>query len=150
MKPILKIIEPLFFHLNNKNLDEIHNELELVDFTLNYLNALNNKEKTTIRENPCMIKQGFFFGNEFSGIYGDLSNNFENDFAIIFGFRLESDLLYDVVLFELYNEEKNQIKIFLRKNLQNNYELYTLDGDKEKSTKIIIYPKKLIYSHYYL
>ena len=48
----------------------------------------------------------------------------------------------DVVIFQLYNEENNQIKIFLRKNLQNNYELYVLDGDKEKSTKIIIYTKK--------
>jgi hypothetical protein len=150
MKPMLKLIEPLFFHLNNKNLDEIYNELELVDFTLNYLNALNNKEKTTLRENPCMIKQGFYLGNKLSGIYGDIYNNFENDFVIFFGFRLESDLLNDILIFQLYNEEKNQIKIFLRKNLQNNYELYALDGDKEKSTKIIIYPKKIIYYHFYL
>ena len=70
-------------------MDEIYKELELVDFTLNYLNALNNKEKTTLRENPCMIKQGFYLGNKLSGIYGDIYNNFENDFVIFFGFRLE-------------------------------------------------------------
>ena len=60
MKPILKLIEPLLLNLNNKNLDEFLNELELADFPLDYLNALNKKEKLMHRANPYIIKNGFY------------------------------------------------------------------------------------------
>ena len=142
MKPILKLIEPLLLNLNNKNLEEFLNELELADFPLDYLNALNKKEKLMHRANPYIIKNGFYFENKLGGIYGDINNNFENDFVILFSFRLVSDQLSKIVIFELYNEEKTQIKFFLTKDLKNKYELVAVDGDKEKSTRINIYPDR--------
>ena len=137
MKPTLKLLEPLFFNLNNKNIDEIQNELEIIDFSLNYINALNNKEKLILLKDSCMIKQGFYLANKKSVIYGDI-NNLEHDFLILFGFRLESDDLYDVSLFEIYREEKSQIKIYLRKDIYNKYELQIEDEKGVNSSKVNI------------
>ena len=142
MKIILKLTEPLLLNLNNKNLDEIKNEFSLSEFILNYIDVLNNKEKEILKPNNCMLKQGFYFGNKLGTISGDINNNFENDFIILFGFRLEIDEFDNIILFELYNEEKNQIKFCLNKNMNNNYELIAVDGDKEIGTKIYINNKK--------
>ena len=143
MKSILKFTEPLLLNLNKKNLDEIHNELDLSDFILNYINALNNKEKEIFKSNSYILKEGIYFGNKKDAyLCGDINNNFENDFLILFSFRLDSDDLENVVIFELYNEEKTELKIFLNKNLKNNYEMYAKDGETESTTKIIIYPRK--------
>ena len=137
MKPTLKLLEPLFFNLNNKHIDEIQNELEIIDFTLNYISALNNKEKEILLKDSCMLKQGFYLGNEKSIIYGDI-NNLEHDFLILFGFRLESENLYDVSLFEIYREEKKQIKIYIRKDINNRYELQIEDEKGVNSSKVNI------------
>ena len=42
MRPFLKLLEPLFFNLNNKNIGEINDGLRITDFSLNYINALIN------------------------------------------------------------------------------------------------------------
>ena len=141
MKPILKLIESLVLNLNNKELDEIESELKLSGFTLDYINELNNKENILLKNDSCIIKQGFYLGNEISYIYGDVNSNLENDFVIFFSFRLESVQLNNVVLFELYNENKTQIKFTLMKNKENNYEMHFLDDSKDSSTKIIIQSK---------
>ena len=86
MKSILKLFEPLILNLNNKNLDEIHNELELSDLILNYLEGLNNKEKALSDQDGCLLKNGFYFGNKSSAIYGDINSNLETDFIILFIF----------------------------------------------------------------
>ena len=141
MKPILKLIEPLVLNLNNKELNEIQNELELSGFSLDYINELNNKENILLKNDSCIIKQGLYLGNELSYIYGDVNSNLENDFVIFFSFRLESIQLNNVVLFELYNENKTQIKFSLMKNKENNYEMHFIDESKDSSTKILIQPK---------
>ena len=141
MKPTLKLLEPLFLNLNNKNVEEIKNELEITDFTLNYINALNAKEKEVLLKDSCLIKQGFYLGDQRSYIYGDI-NNLENDFLILFGFRLETDDLHDVNLFEIYREGRSQINAFLRKDTNNKYELYIEDEKGINSTQVNIHIKK--------
>ena len=142
MKPILKLIEPLLLHLNNKDINEIHNEFKLSDFTLNYLNELNNKEKDLLKQDRCLLKEGFYFGNKSSVVYGDLNTPLVGDFAIIFGIKLESEKLDNTILFELFNEEKSLVKFIINKNLKNHYELIAQFESKESSTNIIIKSKK--------
>ena len=142
MKPILKLIEPLLLHLNNKDINEIHNEFKLSDFTLNYLNELNNKEKDLLKHDRCLLKEGFYFGNKSSVIYGDLNTPLVGDFAIIFGIKLESEKLDNTILFELFNEEKSLVKFIINKNLKNHYELIAQFESKDSSTNVIIKSKK--------
>ena len=71
-----------------------------------------------------MIKQGFY------------------DLIIIFGFRLESEELEDVSLFELYQNTKSQIKIYLSKNYNRKYELYVEDEKNMNSSMVFIQPRK--------
>ena len=140
MKPILKLLEPLFFNLNNKNIEDINDGIKISDFSLNYLNALINKEKEILQKESCMLKQGFYLGDKKSVIYGDI-NNLENDIFIIFGFKLESDELYNVSLFELYRKELTLIKFYLTKDLNNVYELQ-IEDDRMNSTRVNIEIRK--------
>ena len=141
MKPILRLIEPLLLNLDKKNLDAIHNELELSDFTINYINSLNNKENDLLKIDGCMIKEGFFFNNKSSAIHGDIKSHVENDFVILFSFRLQTNDFPNITIFELYNDDKTLVKFTLNKDLQGQYELYFQDDNKETNTRIIIYPK---------
>ena len=140
MKPILKLLEPLFFNLNNKNIEDINDGIKISDFSLNYLNALINKEKEILQKESCMLKQGFYLGDKKSVIYGDI-NNLENDIFIIFGFKLESNELYNVSLFEIYRKELTLIKFYLTKDLNNVYELQ-IEDDRMNSTRVNIEIRK--------
>ena len=140
MRPFLKLLEPLFFNLNNKNIGEINDGLRISDFSLNFINALINKENELSKKDSCLLKKGFYLGNETGAIYGDI-NNLEPDFLIIFGFKLESDDLYDNSLFELYRKDSSLIKFYLTKDLSNMYELQ-IEDEKINSTKVIIQMKK--------
>ena len=84
-----------------------------------------------------MIKQGFYFGNQISGIYGDI-NNLDNDFVIIFSLRIESDELKDISIFDIYCENRSQIKLYLEKTERNEYELKTDIEDNSDSAKVHI------------
>ena len=149
MKSILKLFEPLILNLNNKNLDEIHSELELSDFILNYLEGLNNKEKALSDHDGCLLKNGFYFGNKSNVIYGDINSNLETDFIILFGFKLEGEDLDGTILFELYNEEKTQIKFYINRNLKRRFELFARNETKEYSTNINIVPNKTYIISFY-
>ena len=149
MKSILKLIEPLILNLNNKNLDEIHSELELSDLILNYLEGLNNKEKALSDQDGCLLKNGFYFGNKSSAIYGDINSNLETDFIILFGFKLEGEDLDGTILFELYNEEKTLIKFYINRNLKRRFELFARNETKEYSTNINIVPNKTYIISFY-
>ena len=144
MKPFLKLLEPLFLKVNKKKLDEIKNELQLTEFSLNYIDALINKEKQIIEKDNCTLKQGFYIGNTINSLYGDISN-LEGDFVLIFGFRIESNRLYDLSLFELYHEDKTQLKFYLNKNRNNSDNYYDFEIKVEKETyqpNIIIQVKR--------
>ena len=137
MKPTLRLFEPLLINLNKKKIEEIKHELEITDFTIKYLNALNNKEKQILQNEPCMIKQGFYLGNQIGGIHGDI-NNLENEFLLLFSFKIESSELNDVSIFEIYHEKGTQLKIHLTKNMNNKYELEIEDERGSNSANVQI------------
>ena len=141
IKPTFQLMNPLFMNINNKKCNEIENELELTEFSLNYLNELIKKESKILNYDSCMIKRGFYFVNDKTGIIGDI-NNLENDFIIIFGFRLESEEFEDVSLFEIYQNQKTQIKVYLTKNYGGKYELHVEEEKNMKSSMVFIQLRK--------
>ena len=140
MRPTLQLLEPLFININKKELHQFKNELNIPDFTLSFINSLISKEKIIIK-NTCMLRQGFYFGNEFSGISYDL-DFLENDFIIMFGFSVESNNLDSILLFDIIHQKTNtsQIKFYLSKTINNNiYDMIAADSTNEMSTKVNIY-----------
>ena len=137
IKPTFQLMKPIFMNINRKKSNEIENELELTEFSLNYLNELINKESKLLNYDSCMIKQGFYCLNDKAGINADI-NNLENDFIILFGFRLESEQFEDISIFELYQNQKSQIKVFLAKNLNGKLELQIEDEKNMNSSMISI------------
>ena len=143
MRPTLQLLEPLFININKKELHQIKNELNISDFTLSFINSLISKEKILIK-NTCMLRQGFYFGNELSGITYDL-DFLENDFVIMFGFSVESNNLDSILLFDIIHQKTNtsQIKFYLSKTINNNiYDMIAGDSTNEMSTKVNIYTRK--------
>ena len=141
IKPTIKLIEPLFLNITKKTIDEIKNELDLTDFSLNYLNALIKQEKKILGTDSCFLKQGLYFGRGNTGLYSDI-NNLDNDFLIIFGFRLESEDTNDIPLFEIYQEDKQQIKCYINLSMSNKYQLQIEDEKHVHNPNIYIKNKK--------
>ena len=143
MSPMIKQLEPLFINIHKKNINQIENELDFHDFSLILLDSLINKEKEILKNNFFILKQGFYLGNEKSGIIYDLSI-LDNEFDILVGFKLDSIDLYNVSLLQLVDKTKNisQLKIFFIKttNEKDHHEMFIqYMEDTEWSTKISIY-----------
>ena len=145
MEPIIKQLGPLFININKKNINQIEEELNYHDFSLKLLDSLISKELKLSKQNLCLLRQGFYLGNEKSGIIYDISN-FDNEICIMFGFKLDSSNSDKVSLFELYNkkEKSSEIKIYLHKTYNDNrFEMFILQHKaSEWSTKINIYLDK--------
>ena len=145
MRPTLQLLEPLFININKKFLNQIKNELKIADFSLSFINSLIDKENNILKINSCMLKRGFFFGNNSSGITYEL-NSLENEFLIMFGFKIESTEMDSMLLFDIVNTKNNnsQIQFYLAKT--TNTDSYELVADDSKNlqmqTKINIYEGK--------
>ena len=144
MRPITRQIGALFINLNKKNLSYINDELNISDFSLSLLDSLIEKESQLLKKYSCYIKKGFYLGNETSGFYCNI-NSLENEFVILFGFRIESSELDEITLFNIVNN-KDQItlvKFYLSKTYHNDiYELSVEDKKEQHSVKINIYHGK--------
>ena len=141
MRQTLQLLEPLFININKKKLNQIKNEINISDLTLSFINSLISKEKIITKKNTCMLRQGFYFGNEYGGITYDL-DFLENEFIIMFGFSVEPNNLDSILLFDIRNQKKNisQIKFYLSKTINNNiYDMIAADSTNEMSTKINIH-----------
>ena len=140
MRPMAKQLNQLFININKKTVKQINDELNLSDFSLLFIDSLINKEKEILKKKTCFIKQGFYFGSEVSGLVCDFKS-IENEFTILFGFRLESIELEEITLFQIlnYKDKTSLIKFYLRKTQNtNSYEMFA--GDKKDSEhKLRIY-----------
>ena len=150
MRPMARLLEPLFINLNKKDISQINKELNISDFSLLLLESLNVKETEIINKNSCLIKNGFYLGNDISGLFCNI-NSIENEFILLFSFRLESNDLNEITLFQIANikEQMTQLKFCLRK-ISNN-DIYSLLAEDKKeheyNSKInIIYGKNYIFA----
>ena len=136
MSPMLRQIEPLFININKKNIKQINDELDISDFSLSLLNSLILKEKQILKENSCLLKSGFYFGDELSGIICEF-NSFKNECIILFGFKLESYEMDEITLLQI-DHETEEFRFGLKKNNKDNkceYEMYLYDSyDKENKS----------------
>ena len=141
MRPMVKQIEPLFKNINKKNIKQMNDELNLIDFSLSLLNSLINKENQIKLTNSCLLKNGFYFGSKTSGLKCEF-NNIGNEFIILFGFRIQSYEMSEITLFEIVNNKDNTniLKLFLKTsyNYSKNYELFFENKRNESTTRISI------------
>jgi len=143
MSPNLQLLSPLFINIQKKSIKQIKNEIKLSDISLSFIKSLIQKENLVIRKNPLLLRQGFYFGNNLSGIASEI-NPFENDFIIMLGFELESNELESMTLFDIWNKSnKSLIKFYIEKTLSNNiYELMChIESQGMSTTRINIHPK---------
>ena len=150
MRPMVRLLEPLFINLNKKDIDQINEELNISDFSLSLLESLNEKETELLKNNSCLIKNGFYLGNDISGLSFNI-NSIENEIILFFSIRLESNDLNEITLFHIINnkDQVTQIKFCLRKISKNDvYQLYVEDKKEHKYTaKINInYGKNYIFA----
>ena len=141
MRPLLKQIEPLFINLNKKDLNEINNELLCSNFSFGLINSLINKENKIIKEFPCLIKEGFYFNNDKSGIVANIKS-LDSDFTIIISFKLEKTNKEEVVLFSLITE-KNISKFILKENYDKDvYEIFYEEKNNNVNSSLKIFIEK--------
>ena len=143
MNPNLQLLSPLFINIQKKNIKQIKNEIKLSDISLSFINSVIQKENSVIRKNPLLLRQGFYFGNNSSGITCEI-NPFENDFIIMLGFELESNDLESMILFDIWNKSnKSIIKFYIEKTINNDiYELMShIESQGITSTRVNIYAK---------
>ena len=138
--PMFKQLEPLFANLQKKNIKEINEELIISDFPISLLDSLIRNENEIKRNKSCFLKQGFYFGNDTSGLSCDI-NSLENEFIILFGFRIEKTKEDKITLFSIKNNKERtaQFKLFLKKDYnRKNYEIIVEDK-KEQEHSLSIY-----------
>jgi hypothetical protein len=112
MNPNLKLLSPLFINIQKKNIKQIKNEIKLSDISLSFIKSVIQKESSVLRKNPLLLRQGFYFGNNSSGIACEV-NPFENDFIIMLGFELESNDLESMILFDICNKSNESLINFI-------------------------------------
>ena len=138
MTPTLQQLEPLFTNIDRKNLEQIKNDIKNSDFTLNFIDELIQKEKKILRNNSCLLREGFYLGSKTSGIIFDF-NCLDNDFMIMFGCKIEPNSKENLTLFDIINTKTKSslIKFYLLKTQSiNSYELFGQDSKTEISTRI--------------
>ncbi len=125
--PLYSSLEPLLVNINTKNYNTILNEISFVEFQLNLIKNLTNKEKEFIANNPFILKNGFYLGenNNNNWITAEIEN-FQDNFILTFGFKLiltNESAKNEYILLQMKNENnKTMLKFRLIKQL-NSYKL---------------------------
>ena len=154
MSQIIKILEPLLININIKKLEEINAELIVSSFPLKLLNGLIQKENIILKNDPTLLKNGFYLGNKVCGLSSEI-NNIGDDFLLIFGFSLheinnEINNIKQWTLIHFRNkkekdkENESQLKLWLSRidNSNDKYNLLISIKNKIYQTNIIIISNK--------
>ena len=140
-RSMMRQLEPLFININEKKIKQLESDINLSDFSISLMNSLIRKEDKILKKHSCLIKQGFYFGNDISGLVCDI-NSLENEFIIVLGFMIESNKMIEITLFNIINnkDKSTELKLFLRKiNKENVYELLVESKNiTESTTRIYI------------
>ena len=152
MCPILQQTGLLIENIQRKKFDKLNEEINESDFSISLIDSIINKEKEILKEKPCMLKSGIYFGSDKSGLSCDI-NSLESEFLILFGFKIESNDDEERTLFQIVNNKDKtpQIRCFLRRKFKENekskiYEMYFKDK-KEGEEFIEI---RVSYDKYYI
>lgn len=152
MSPILQQTGLLISNINRKKFDKLNEEINVSDFPVSLIDSLINKEKDILKEKPCLLKSGIYFGSNISGLSCDI-NSLESEFMIIFGFKMESNNEEERTLFQIVNNKDKtpQIRCYLKrkyneKEKSKDYEMFLKDK-KEGEEYIEI---KVSYEKYYI
>ena len=139
--PFYKLLEPLLVNIEKKNYSEILKEVSFPKFQINLLKYIINKENSYIKKYPCILSNGFYFGenNKNSGIIAEMDKFDDNNFIITFGFKLmvrdekPEQKEYIILQFKSSNDLKTQFRISILK--QKNVYLLVLYENKSKEKK---------------
>ena len=145
--PFYKLLEPSLVNIHKKNYSEILNEISFPEFQLNFIKYLINKERDFIKDNPCIFKNGFYFGdnnnNNNSGIVAYIGQ-LQDNFILTFGFKLIikneqiNEKEFILLQFKNKNDYKTHFKISIMK--KNNSYNFTIISNKNKELKLIEIP----------
>ena len=120
--PLYSFLEPLLVNINTKNYNAILNEISFLEFQLNLIENLTSKEKEFINNNPFILKNGFYLGenNNNNWITAEIEN-FQDNFILTFGFKLiltNESAKNEYTLLQMKNEKnETMFKLRLIKNL---------------------------------
>ena len=146
--PFYRLFEPLLVNIDKKNYSTILNEISFPNFQLNFIKYLIDKEKIFIENNPCILKNGFYFGenNNNSGIIAEIGK-LEDNFIITFGFKLliKNEHLkqkeFIVLQIKNINDNKSQLIVSIKKK-SDSYSLVLIDNKKNEKNIVSIIPCK--------
>ena len=143
--PFYKMLEPLLINIDKKNYSSILKEISFPEYQLNFITYLINKEKTFISKNPCIFKNGFYFGEKNNnGIIAEIGK-IEDNFILTFGFKLVirnkemAQNEYIIMQFKNLNNNKINFKICLQKKV-NDYDIVLIDNQKNQKNVFNIIP----------
>jgi hypothetical protein len=142
MRPMMRQLEPLFINIKQKNIEQLKDEINVVDNSLSLINSLIDKEEKILKKHPCFLKQGFYFGNEISGLVC-CSIFLGDEFTFILGFMVESNEEKEMTLFNIITKDKkNKLRFYLSKNYNNNdignYGVFIEEKNNHEFTEITV------------
>ena len=146
-RPLYKLLEPLLVNIDKKDYSSLLNEISFPNFQLNFIKYLIDKEKSFTEKNGCILKNGFYFGeNNNNGIIAEM-DAIKDNFILTFGFKLvvnnKISEIDEYILLQFKNIIKNKciLKILIEKNTYNLIIIIDDSYDKKK-TLIPIIPNK--------
>ena len=145
MVQLLKSIKPLLININQKSINDMDNELNIINVLLYFMKELIKKEEDILKK-EILLKEGFFMGDKYCGISSEI-DFLEDEFSLMFGFNLYDNKISfnndkkELSLINIKSKDNiSQIKIWLSKvsNSNDEYNLMISDKNKMNNTGIII------------
>ena len=141
--PLYSLIEPLLVNIDKKEYITIEKEISFPLFLFNFIKHLTNKERLYINEHSCILKNGFYFGNNKDNENGIISeiDNLQDNFILTFGFKLiirdRKELEHTILQFKSINNNKTQLKIsIININNINCFAIFDNKNNQENILKI--------------
>ena len=128
----------LNFHL--KNQDELKRNSILLNMQIKLVQILSNQEHQTYIKDENKLNEGFYFGNNKSGIFTKISQIQHSSCSFIFSFNFSSSNTYSKIInFQKESHTFFSFNIKLDEKTKNYY-LYFEGLKNQPKDKILIYP----------
>ena len=144
---IYELLEPLLVNIDKKDYSIIEKEISFPEFLFDFIKYLIKKERIFLNNNPYILKNGFYFGenNHNAGIIAEIDKLNENS-ILSFGFKFiikdgKMKDEYIILQFKSIKDDKTQLKFSLIKK-NDKYYLTSFDNRKKAITFNEIIPFK--------